>query len=438
MELPLALENYHEGIISVVRIGDPTDQHWPVRWFAAWTNNDQTLGGFVELEHEKVEMAKFEEILENPMSSKIDCYFGECPNQPNLEFYVQYHPLQPKSQWGIPSKKVQISEKTESRTNAPPTPELTVPALQNQGGNTNLAPPFGQILRGVSLFLSQPQPSISSPGISQPTARVFQNRGRSSNLAPPWLGQSFGRPMSQPVQFQQNLSLTGIIQQLNSQSNPQQASSSIKVQGSEKDESRANIQPTPQLTGPNVNNQEGTFNAATAALATQAFGEVSSLQSYPQPSLSAPQISQPPTTESESQLSKPIKDVDDHKDDEGDTQMQHDTEMQLAPQAPQIILDQGGSSNLAPPPGRAFGGVSLSPSQPQPRGSSHGTSQPLDSQSKLQPTEPISEVENHNDVENDTEMKDDTEMQPVPQTPQSTFIQGGGSCPIETSDQVGE
>jgi len=131
LQLPLALENYHEGIISVVRIGDPTDQHWPVRWFAAWTNNNQTLGDFVELEHEKVEMAKFEEILENSMSSKIDCYFGECPNYPNLEFYVQYHPLQLKLQWRIPSKKVQISEKTERRTNAPPTPELVVPDLQN-------------------------------------------------------------------------------------------------------------------------------------------------------------------------------------------------------------------------------------------------------------------------------------------------------------------
>jgi hypothetical protein len=156
-------------------------------------------------------MAKFEEILENPMSSKLDCYFGECPNHPNLEFYVQYHSLQPKPQWRIPSKKVQISEKTERRTNTLPTPELVVPALQNQEGNTNLAPPFGQILRGVSLFLSQSQPSISSPDISQHIARVFQNQGRSSNLAPPWLGQSFGKPMSQPAQFQENLSSTGTI-----------------------------------------------------------------------------------------------------------------------------------------------------------------------------------------------------------------------------------
>lgn len=236
-------------------------------------------------------------------------------------------------------------------------------------------------------------------------------------MASPWLGQSFRRPISQPAQFQQNLSSTGTIQQLNSQSNPQRASSSIKVQVSEKDESRANIQPTPQLIGPNENNQEGTFNVATVTLATQASGQLLSLQYYPQTSLSAPQTSQPPTTELELQLSKPIKEVDDQKDDEGDTQMQDDTEMHLALYTPQIILDHGGSSNLVPPPGQNFRGVSLSLPQSELRSSSHSKSQLLDNQSKPRPTEPIKEVENHND---------DTEMQLVPQTPQSTLIQGGG------------
>jgi hypothetical protein len=90
---PLILKDYHEGIISVARMGDPGNEHWPVRYFTAWVEGDQTLGGFIEIDEEKVEIAEAQEILEERDLPKTDRFYGECPNHPALEFYLRYHPL---------------------------------------------------------------------------------------------------------------------------------------------------------------------------------------------------------------------------------------------------------------------------------------------------------------------------------------------------------
>ncbi|KAE9364377.1 hypothetical protein N431DRAFT_355493 [Stipitochalara longipes BDJ] len=100
---PLMLKDYkyHQGIVSVARFGDVSDEHWPVRYFAAWAKGDGTLGGFIEIDEKKVKTAEVQEILDNINKPKHDRFCGECPKHPNLEFYVRFHPLKekPMSPW---------------------------------------------------------------------------------------------------------------------------------------------------------------------------------------------------------------------------------------------------------------------------------------------------------------------------------------------------
>jgi hypothetical protein len=77
-------------------MGDLGDEHWPVRYFTVWVESDQTLGGFIEIDDEKVEIAEAQETLEERGLPKADRFYGECPNHPALEFYVRYHPLREK------------------------------------------------------------------------------------------------------------------------------------------------------------------------------------------------------------------------------------------------------------------------------------------------------------------------------------------------------
>jgi len=95
---PLMFKDYkkHEGIVSVVRFGDVSDEHWPVRYFAAKTKEDGTLEGFVEVSEETVNSAEIQSIVGGFNKPKYDRYYGECPNHPNLEFYVQFHALDQK------------------------------------------------------------------------------------------------------------------------------------------------------------------------------------------------------------------------------------------------------------------------------------------------------------------------------------------------------
>ncbi|PMD37583.1 hypothetical protein L207DRAFT_531860 [Hyaloscypha variabilis F] len=87
---------YHEAIISVVRFGDISDEHWPVRYFAAWSKVDGTLGGFIEIGEEKMKTAEIQEIIGDTKQSRHDRFLGQCPNHPNLEFYIRFHPLKEK------------------------------------------------------------------------------------------------------------------------------------------------------------------------------------------------------------------------------------------------------------------------------------------------------------------------------------------------------
>ncbi len=87
---------YHEGIVSVARFGDISDEHWPVRYFAAWSKVDGTLGGFIEIGEEKMKTAEIQEIIGDTKQSRHDRFLGQCPNHPNLEFYIRFHPLKEK------------------------------------------------------------------------------------------------------------------------------------------------------------------------------------------------------------------------------------------------------------------------------------------------------------------------------------------------------
>ncbi|KAH8781712.1 hypothetical protein BGZ57DRAFT_297134 [Hyaloscypha finlandica] len=95
---PLLLkeDHYHEGIISVARFGEPSDKHVPVRFFAAWAVGDGTLGGFAEIDKEKIDLAQEQGILEHANLPKNDRFYGKCPKHPKLEFYVRFHPLKEK------------------------------------------------------------------------------------------------------------------------------------------------------------------------------------------------------------------------------------------------------------------------------------------------------------------------------------------------------
>ncbi len=166
-QLPLTLENYHQGVISVVRTGDITEEHWPTSWYAAWANDDQTLRGFIEIQKAKVDWAEFEGILENSMLPKIECYYGQCPNHPNLEFYAQYPPLRLKPQWRDPSVKIEKSEHDESKASIQPALQHLLPYLHNHGGSNIAAATMILAFGGETLQPAQLQKTLSSPDRSQ-------------------------------------------------------------------------------------------------------------------------------------------------------------------------------------------------------------------------------------------------------------------------------
>jgi hypothetical protein len=90
--LRLTRKNYHQGFLSVMRTGEILDSQWPLKYFAAWAKEDNTLGGFIEIDESKVKAAQGVTVR-NLLLPKVERYLGECPQHPNLEYYVRYHPF---------------------------------------------------------------------------------------------------------------------------------------------------------------------------------------------------------------------------------------------------------------------------------------------------------------------------------------------------------
>jgi hypothetical protein len=91
------LSNYQDAILSVARFGDTADVHWPVRYFAVSALADETMqGSIIEIDEKKVQAAEAQGILENRDASMVGCWFGDCPEHPDLQFYIRYRPLREK------------------------------------------------------------------------------------------------------------------------------------------------------------------------------------------------------------------------------------------------------------------------------------------------------------------------------------------------------
>jgi hypothetical protein len=125
------------------------------------------LRGFIEIQKAKVDWAEFEGILENSMLPKIECYYGQCPNHPNLEFYAQYPPLRLKPQWRDPSVKIEKSEHDESKASIQPALQHLLPYLHNHGGSNIAAATMILAFGGETLQPAQLQKTLSSPDRSQ-------------------------------------------------------------------------------------------------------------------------------------------------------------------------------------------------------------------------------------------------------------------------------